>query len=59
MIKHFQVERKLALDEKAEQNRTMLEHTNLFADDESRQPLDECKIQVIKIFADLLIHLVK
>ena len=36
----------MAVDEKAEQNRTMLEHTNLFADDETRQPLDECKIQV-------------
>ena len=40
------MEQKMAVDEKAEQNRTMLEHTNLFADDETRQPLDECKIQV-------------
>ena len=48
------VEQKMAVDEKAEQNRTMLEHTNLFADDESRQPLDECKIQVRYSFQETI-----
>ncbi len=50
----------MALDEKAEQNRTMLEHTNLFADDETRQSLDECKIQVTlkkKIYIYIYIYI--
>jgi hypothetical protein len=39
---------RMALDEKAEQNKKMLDHTNLFADDESRPSLEECKVQILK-----------
>jgi len=39
---------RIELDKKAEQNKKMLDHTNLFADDESRPSLEECKVQILK-----------
>ena len=40
--------RKEASDARAVKNQTMLEHTNLFADDEDRLSLEDCKRQILK-----------
>jgi hypothetical protein len=42
------VERQEEADKKAHHNRTMLDHTNVFADDDGRLPLDDCKRQILK-----------
>jgi len=42
------VERREAADARAENNRTQLDHTNVFLDDEVRLPLDETKKQILK-----------
>jgi hypothetical protein len=42
------VEKREAADARAENNRSMLDHTNVFLDDEVRLPLDDCKRQILK-----------
>jgi len=42
------IARKEASDQRAVSNQSMLEHTNLFADDESRLSLEDCKRQILK-----------
>ena len=37
-----------AADARAENNRTMLDHTNVFLDDEVRLPLDDTKKHILK-----------
>ena len=39
---------KEAADERAVRNNKQLDHTNLFEDDESRLPLEDCKRQILK-----------
>ena len=40
--------RKEDSEKRAVTNQSMLEHTNLFADDEARLSLEECKRQILK-----------
>ncbi len=42
------IEKREAADARAENNRTQLDHTNVFIDDEVRLPLDDCKKQIMK-----------